>query len=465
MATEKWEKRICQLIKRLKSSSDEASFRNDFHDAVTRAIDQGKLTGTDADLLFEARSYLEGWTTSPAPDPLVAASQWMKIYEAGQNRIPETILEALLRRFPESPLNAEQLRTFVLQCSHPSLIEVLLDRRLVRSQHLNELTQTHPAEFYQSAAFDVMTERHALQGAGPLWEECARGKARPDGLMTRERAIVSVYASFPEDDGNERLVALLLAGAVNADGVLGALLNVEQAALRFCRYIAFGRSHESIEQISLNWIGRCQVEFQKGLGQKSQTVWLVLAMLRLSCLVQFEDRKRLTEQTAALSQHSILQVLQKMEEDCTSGVGDVPLVVLAKELHEAVQEHVRRLPTGTSRADDSPERALRFERYRGSKEVIEQILHAMEAPIEASALRDALEVSLFNCGVRPLGEAGEQVHFDVNVHEAETSAVLVGDAVVISHVGRSLGEGQERLVLRKAKVRPVRNHTECPGEN
>jgi hypothetical protein len=57
--------------------------------------------------------------------------------------------------------------------------------------------------------------------------------------------------------------------------------------------------------------------------------------------------------------------------------------------------------------------------------------------------------------VRQLGEAGEQVRFDVHAHRAETAGVLPDDPVVIAQPGRCLGDDADRVVLVKASVRPA----------
>jgi hypothetical protein len=44
------------------------------------------------------------------------------------------------------------------------------------------------------------------------------------------------------------------------------------------------------------------------------------------------------------------------------------------------------------------------------------------------------------------------VLFDVRIHQPEAAGVVPGDAVIVRHSGRYLGDGEEKLVLVKARV-------------
>src|SRR5260370_901037 len=114
---EAWEKRLCNLIKRYKSSSDVASFRNDYQEVVSQASHENKLSKTDVSLLVQARDYLETWVSMTPPEPPVAYQQWQNLYEAGKVRLPDCVLEGLLRRFPQAAAGVVDWEPFLLSCS------------------------------------------------------------------------------------------------------------------------------------------------------------------------------------------------------------------------------------------------------------------------------------------------------------------------------------------------------------
>src|ERR1700730_2775487 len=98
MESEVWEKRLCNLIKKYKASSDVVTFRNEYRDVLKQATQNGKVSAPDEALLLEARDYLEQWIATSQADPTTAFAQWQKLYDAGKNRIPTSLLVAFLRR-------------------------------------------------------------------------------------------------------------------------------------------------------------------------------------------------------------------------------------------------------------------------------------------------------------------------------------------------------------------------------
>jgi hypothetical protein len=469
MASTTWEKRLCNLIKKYKPSSDTASFRNEYRDVVAQVSAENRTKKGDAGLLLEAREFLEAWASSPPPDPSAAYQQWRRLYEAGSTSLPGSVLECFLRRFPQTPPGALDWEPFLLSCLDGSLVEVLLDRRLVSEEDMNRLAQSKPVEFYQSVALDVMVERRALRNPRPLWDECVRGTTRHSGLLLREEVLVHLYIICPGEVENEMLLSFLLNSPSDRDKALQLLLDHREGAARFCRYLTFAtpvlgmRSRDwvasMIQNLLVTWVAQCEVEMKKRSGSRTQTAALILGIIRVSVLVKAgqgieQTSMNLGEEIGRTLTTVTSHVLRQMEENRSSSDAETVLVVLGKEVHGAVQEYLRKLPTGANTGQESPERAFRFERFKGSKEVIDQVLLAMEEPLEDKGLRDALEVALFNCGVRPLGTVGERVSFDPHVHEAETAGVVPDEPAIVTHPGRYLGDRKDGLVLAKAKIRP-----------
>jgi hypothetical protein len=470
MPSQAWEKRLCSLIKKYKPSADLASFRNDYREAVFQAAADNKLDKAAPSLLLEARDYLEAWASPSPPEASTAYGQWQKLYQAGKSCLPVAVLETILRRFPAVPDGTVDWGPFLLGCSDGRLIDVLLDRRLVREHDLNGLAQARPAEFHESVALDVALERSLLSNPRPVWDECARGKPRPRGLLSRERVLLHCYSLLPGEEGNERMASFLVSRPQERAMLLDLLLGDHPSAVRLCRYLALGppstacngpgNGADAIQDILLGWVSRCEAEVEKGAVSKAATASLVLALIRLASLSCPKGEgtngdRRLGGAAGRATERATVHVLQKVEGDLSSHLADATLSVRGGELYRTVQEYLRRLPVGTRRGEDSPERALRYERYLGSKQVIEQVLAALDEPLDEGGLRDALEVALFNCGVRSLGNLNERLSFDAHAHEADTAGVLPGDLVTVIRPGRCLGDGEERVVLVKARVQPA----------
>jgi len=467
MASETWEKRLCNLIKKYKPSADAASFRNQYREAVSEASTKGRV---DAGVLLEAREYLEAWVSPSPPESTTAYRQWQKVYEARKSHIPVSILEAFLRRVPATPANTVDWESFMLSCPNASLIDVILDRRLVREQDLNMMVEARPVEFYESVALDVVLQRSSLRNLCPLWDECITGRPRPRGLMSREKVLVHCYSLLPGEEGNESMVSCLVNRSSDREKVLEFILDDHTAAVRLCRHLVFGPLSDApnidgkpkpIEDVLLAWVSRCEAELESGDESRAATAALVLAMIRLSTLIHTSEARvkskqdRLAQAVGRATERATLRVLQKVEADLESGAANTPLSVLGNELHRAVQEYVRRLRVGTRQWEDSPERALRYERHLGSKRVIQQVLAALDEHLDENCLRDALEVALFNSGVRALGSVNERVSFNTQVHQAEVPGILPGDPVIVTRSGRCLGDDEDRLVLVKTRVRPA----------
>jgi hypothetical protein len=112
------------------------------------------------------------------------------------------------------------------------------------------------------------------------------------------------------------------------------------------------------------------------------------------------------------------------------------------------------LHTGTKTGDDSPDRGSRFQRYQGRREVIEQVLNALDSSADHDRIRDTLEAALFNLGVRSLEKADATVAFNFREHESDTPGTMDGDPVTVLSPGRVLGDADTRILLMRAKVHP-----------
>ncbi|MBA4157052.1 MAG: hypothetical protein H0X65_06205 [Gemmatimonadetes bacterium] len=465
--SDSWDNRLCNLIKKYSSSSSPgATFVNEYRAIVSRASEQGSISSEDANLLLKARSLVELWSGTPAPDLKAAWEQWLSLYETGKDRLPASVLECFLRRLPRGETKGIDWAAFLLGCSEKWVIEGVL--RLLKPADVNRIAKAKPTEFYRSTLFDVVLERPAYKCPPPLWKEMGRGHARPADLRPAEEVVVRCYTANRKE-GDKHLLATLAQTPDLRKPVLAELLEDHDAASRFCRFLVFdapapgsrgrkGKAHP-VKDVLRDWMEVCE----NALGREDptrRTAALVFALIRLSPLAARNGKSGRQEApdtalAARTSERKILQALRSAEQQGASSGGDDALVVHGDELFRAVQEYLRGLPAGSRSGQDSPQRALRYERYMGRKEVVLQLLAALEECPGDSQLHDELEVVLFNSGVRMLGSEGEETEFDVHAHQPEASGILPGDRVRITRPGRALGEGEEQVVLVKAGVLPA----------
>jgi hypothetical protein len=471
MASEAWEKRLANLVKKYKETSDVAAFRNDFGNVVQQAQNDRKINTATASLLLEARGILEIWASSTPPSPESAYEQWKRLHDPAV--LPADILESLLRRHPSPKTAAPQCwEQFVVSSSDGRFIDALLDRRVLTEADLNRIAQEKPSDFYQSPALDVLVARRALIDILPIWTELARGTPRPKGLMTRESLLVHCYALSKGGIWNGMMVLALAQPTTARDDVFDSLIRERQAAIRLCEYLtsvgSTGEMHsgegldKEVGVLLLDWVRRCEANLDPKLKSVAETASMILGVIRLALLTEVADsaltwKTKTSEEASQITEKGVVRVLESLETGTQAAGQDTTFVLRGTEIKRAVQGFLRRLPASTDAADGSPERTMRVERYLGSKQVIDQLLIAMEEASDEGGLRDAIEVALFNCGVRPLAKVGEQVRFNPREHESEAPGVLPAEAVVVTTPGRRLGSLEDGFVLVKARTRSVTN--------
>lgn len=466
MTSGEWVKRLSSLMHKHRPNEKGASFRNDYSAVVSEAIEEDVITKEDGDLLLKARNYLESWVGRKTPEPTEAYRQWLDVYDAGKGRLPSQVLEALLSRFPKSPKGRVDWSPFVLGSNDKRLISLLVTRRLIGAPDLRRIATARPSEFYRSAALDVLIDRK-MPCPRPVWEGFSRGEGRPTSLLKPGDALVRSFAVDRKADATKWLLRFLAESLTARVPVLTSLLENADAAFRLSRYLAIEFSalggvkrrpvQDKTADVLVDWLAVCWSTLEEG-GSAAGVASVVLGLLRLAAVADKDGilARTLTAVPASSQsiEHAILAVLQQAESDSASSVRNLALVVRGDEMYRAVQEYLRRLPVGAA-GMNSPERALRLERYLGRKEVIQGLLSALHDVGEEGPLRDAMEVALFNVGVRPYGDSGEETRFDPDAHETKTSGVLPGDRVIVTQSGRRLGGQEDGIVLVRAQVRPV----------
>lgn len=467
MIQQEWAGRIRALVKQYKPGPREGAFRNAYKAAVTDALAANTITAENAALLLKARGYVEAWASATPPSAVEAWAQWIELYEAGRNRLPAPVLEALLGRFPKSAASEVDWTPIVLGATDKSLVNFLLSRRLTRVVDLTRIAKANPQDFYRSAALDVLVER-GLPCPRSVWDGFLKGERRPEELLEPEEAFVRSFDADRAADATRWLVRCLDQSAAVRKPILLNLLRNAKASLRVANFLLIprltghGKQPKKAEDQSAallrDWLAVCE----DALGEEGSTeraASVVLGFLQIAEAVSPSDPR--SENLAALSavaqrisQRAILLTLRRAETDGERSARNFALIVRGDELYRAVQEYLRQLPIGAEAKWDSPERALRFERYMGQRDVLQGLLSALEDVQGDGPLRDAVEAALFNTGVRTYSAPGEEVTFDVHLHEPEAPGILPGSRVVVTRPGRRLGDEREGIVLIKARVTP-----------
>lgn len=461
LKTESWERQLSNHIRQYRASKG-PEYRNKYGAIISDAVQAKRITAEESTLLKQVVPVLEAWIGDSPPEPSEALAQWEQIYRAEGARLPDSVLEALLRRFPKAEQGTLNWDAYLLDGAVRWVVDALLDRHLIRSEDFVRLAKAEPDHLYRSAALDVLLERGTALPR-PLWDVLAKAAPRPAGMMPLDEVLLHAHANDRSEDADKRMLAILEAHPEHRASFLSGLLSNQDAALRFVRMLLSGpssakkRDAETKSQLLGAWVLLCNDALAAG-GATAPTAALIIGQARLAAQAEPKGIQRATlEQATAAAGDGVrlaaLRALQRAEHGTAGADSEFVFVLRAEDLYSVLQEYLRTLPVGTSTGQESPERALRYERHVGSKMVLDQVIAALDDVPGETELHDAVEVALFNSGVRPLGRVGERVSFDVHAHRATEAGVFPGDAVVIVEQGRVLGEADNRMVLVKAKVR------------
>jgi hypothetical protein len=471
MATQTWDKRLCRLVDKVGPSTDLASFRNQFQAILKQAEGDSKFLRSDADLLKSARDLVEGWVDPKPPPADVAIRQWEDWYAVAKERVPEDVLVCIAGRLPKPEDDSvDRWDDFLLACTHAGVVEVLLDCRLLTSDVLRRLAAERASDLYRSATLDVLLDRGLLQDASGVLAQSVRTAERPRGLMSRFEVLVRALAASPGADACGQVVSFLAGTPAAVDRVLILLMGYRDIFLRLIRHLLYDapairvadkRSKPSGQAAILSRIVSLCVETASDVNRPhAETASLALAQVRIGYVATGdradESGAGLARAAADATRRAALDLLRAREAGREGGDSQAVLLGGA-ELYHVLQDYLRGLSLGTDGVGSRQpvQRAQRFERYMGSKQVIEQVLAALSESVDETGLRDSLEVALFNNGVREVGVIGEHVAFDPQSHQAVDPDIHPGEQVVIVAPGRRLGDEGDAMILAKTRVRAV----------
>lgn len=452
---------VAQLERRIRKydPAESGRFRAELLILTSAEVGEGRMSPEQATSLLPVSTLLAAWTGKVPPKPAASWRQWTEFWGSATEVMPSSVLDAVLAHYPKTGKGDANWEDFVLANGHTRLISTLLTRRFIASTDLIGLAKRQPAAFYRSAALDVLVERGA-KCPRPVWDELARGHDRPTGLLTAEGALVRVFAADASADGPKWLAGFLAASPRLHRVVLTALLTNRVGAFRLATYLVSdgtkkaNKKGEEFGAVLAEWLRICA----STVGDSSEKANVASFILGLSQVVALVDPKgrparTVTELSAVLNPAAERLALRALEDAEGGGkVEDRTLLVRGNQLYAAVQQYLKKLPVGVAGELETPERSLRFERYKGRREVIQGLLGALDAATAGDTMRHAVEAVLFNVGVRSYGEIGDVVAFDSHLHDTDSSGVVPGAPVKVVRAGSRFGDGDDGMVLRKAIV-------------
>ena len=460
--------RIVGLVKKYSPKQSGASFRNDYKDAVSRALATKLINEEAAELLSKGRRYLEAWASETPPSSDEAWREWIELYDAGRDLFPDSLLAAFLGRFPKSAAKDADWGALVFSDADKGLLRLLLTRGFVRAVEFDRMAKSRPAEFYQSAALDLLLER-GTPLPRTVWEAFGKGDTRPPNLMTGDEALVRSFRVDTRPAAEQWLVSFLSTFDSVRKVILRNMLRDVAASARLANYLA--PTHSTTRKtrakqkdggstlVLIDWLGIC-AEVLEEESASAMGAAMVLSLAELGAIanptrIAPDALAVLSDVTRRVAQPMVVRALRNAELEGEGEAASFALMVRGNDLYRAVQEYLRRLPSGAKDNLESPERALRFERYAGRRELVQSLLTAIDEIPGNGRLRDAVEAALFNVGVRIFGAPGEEVSYDAHSHQPEASAILPGNRVVVTRSGRRLGDETDAVVIAKARVKPL----------
>ncbi|MFC1791216.1 hypothetical protein ACFL0I_01965 [Gemmatimonadota bacterium] len=455
--------RAASLLKKYDGSPDHRS-------AFRALLEAGESEGfSDQELaLVEGAYELVGKTLVAAQgEPLTLFQEWEE-WQFEEVPPPENLARVVFDRLPLAELGEKVWDEILLRDVPPWLPRKVMGRRLVSIKQVKSLAKAQPAAFFRSPVLDAMLERGS-NCPDPVWDECVRNSDRPDGLLQPHQILVRCLTLDRRKSAIARFLAILARDRDLCQRALRLLLQEEGTSIRVLDHLLFfpsgskakqkKREKEANRAVLLEWVSVASDILQTAGRPEAEAASLVVAsavvaVMGLSPPLAKALQDSESEKILEVSRGLLVTALRQWE----TGDDRLPRIAIgidADSLYQAVHEHLSNLPSAREGPTDSPERGARYERFKGRREVLEEILAALEEEPHESPLRDAIEVALFNSGVRDVGLPGQEVLFDSAVHRVARGGTLPGDPVRVLTAGRSIGEGEDRLILRKAEVEPV----------
>lgn len=430
--------RIATLIRRY-HPDQAATFRNGFREA----LDSLRLPAGDPlqERLLALRSLAETWAAGRA----TADEALTALIGVASEPSPQPVLNALIRHFPRKP--PADWNAFLATNPDRAMLQALLGARLITAKELRSFARANPEAAARSAVLDVMLERR-IKVPREVWSEGV--PARPAELMPGPLAAARAFAADSSPASIRWFIGFLASLDSDRSRVLDALLEFQSASMALLRVILFDRAgkrdREHRAAVLNAWLAVAESRMPEGTPH-GETAALLIGFARLQRRAEEGPDVELPAQVGTLA---LLRRAIATQGD-QPGRTDVPLVVGTARLAGEMIEIFGGLAVAGPDMQRDPRVLLAV--HAAQKHLLLGLLEALDA--DAGSLRASVNAALINAGVTPLCDNGETGNFDARRHEAR-EAVLPGAPVVVQRHGWQLGEGQDAIVLVRARVNPAR---------
>jgi len=449
-------KKLAALIGKLTPSSDIAKFRNEWRDEVDGVSDEERPA------LVDARSLVERWAAQ-VDGSEEALREWSDFYLRTRSVLPRAIRIACLGKLPVSAQGVAAWRDFLVNCTEVDIVRTALrNRHFARKDVRNWLTDS-PNAFGSSALLDFAIESGLVKNWKDVWDICARLNARPSSLLQKSDLLVACYSHWSGKDADTALANFMEGAPETCAALLPLLIANSRVAIRIAQLFAGIAATSALDAKDLP----CLSAFVTHCSQRvvavndantSAIAALAFSTFRLrlveaTCEAKIELNPSIESLTSAAAVGLSRSILQSIEENASAPVSSVFLLLSGRELFKSAIEHVKSVSNAGSSQKALTGRDASYEQHLGKKSVLLDVISVIDRLSPDGRLRDELNAVLFNSGVRPVGTAGELIAFDPRLHSPLEPGILPGEQVQIAKAGRRLGEGQNSLVLTKARVR------------
>ena len=464
MSAKKRFDRIRSLIKSYRGGRD-STFDTEYKQILTEGARAGDLSAAEVEALEEMRGYLERWYAEPTTTGNDAIGEWQTLRDRIKSRVPSALVETLLSHLPASISKSLDRRRLVLELADRNVLGLLIKHKLLKTSDLTRVAKDDPEAFYRSPGLDVLLENR-VTAPRAIWSRLAEWEDRSPGLVSGAEALAESYLADNSADASNWFLSFLAEHPNLRSAVLMQLLRDQPAFERFVRALSnpdFARkgkkrkqTESHIETLLPSFVGLCARVIEEGKQSAPSARWalglLTIAALSPAASVSPETMEVLEQASATITGPYVIDLLRS--SDGKTWTKKLAVVVMSDVLHESIQSYLQHLPSGG--ADSSTlERAARFQRYMGRKEVIQEVLPLLDKKDGVPPTLQELDAALFNVDLRPLGMSDGIDTFASRRHEPLTPGIVPGDQVKIVRSGWQLGEGEDAIVLRKADVAAV----------
>lgn len=438
-----------------------ADFQSNYRQLLAEFAKNEEVTPDQLQILERIGAAFNRWYSAPAPVDPSPLTEWISVYRESKGRIDASVLRAVLSSLPRNAPSVDPM-TLTVECPDAASLAMLIEAKLLKTVDLSRVAKGQPERFYDSFGLDVLLSK----GSPPprtVWTQFAKGKDRDPPKLPPSEALVDAYILDSAADSSSWLVGFLNQNSDRTIAVLLQVLRDPAATSKLVRFLgapsigAKGKRKKELAAggaLALELMDVCESSVVEGKRTAPFASWAISQLLldAYGPHSPFSEStgKRIAQTAQRVLHARLLSALRSADDGAADD--EAPFVAMSQGLHMIIQEYLETLPTGSSDSG-AGDRVARFQRHIGRKEVALEVLLLLDGE-RPSVSRESLEAVLFNVGCRALGDMNSTVIFDSHRHEAIAPDVLPEDEAIVVLPGWQLGDDDNAVVLRKAKVKP-----------